>query len=173
MTDFEYEIDEDEVMRGFDRQEAWAKHVLRDFVDDLADRGIEILRVHAPAPGNPVAHPYSEGVLQERIDRTDVGWRPGGAGGGGAYTATFGVKEGWINYPLYVDQGTGIYGYKGAPYRAYGGRLMNFYASRLQTYITKRTVKGQQAQHFMYATWRDLALYAEYRLMSSHFKPGI
>jgi hypothetical protein len=165
MTDFiEFEVDEDEVMRGLTIQEVWAKHVLRDFIDDLADKGIEVLRMHAPKPG--LNHPYSEGYTQEHIDRTGISWHPGGAGGGGTYQVILGVKAGTSYHPVYANLGTGVYSYTRDYIRSISGKLMWFYGTKIGLRIAAYEVAGQRPQRFLYETWRDLALFAEMRLLT-------
>lgn len=165
MTDFiEFEVDEDEVMRGLTIQEVWAKHVLRDFIDDLADKGIEVLRMHAPKPG--LNHPYSEGYTQEHIDRTGISWHPGGAGGGGTYQVILGVKAGTSYHPVYANIGTGVYGRFESYIVSPAGKLMYFYSVKHGHVISKYQVAGQRPQRFLYETWRNLAIFAELRLIN-------
>lgn len=166
MTDFiSIEVDEDEVMHGLDIQERWAKHILKDFIDDLADKGVEILSMHAPKPG--VGHPYSEGGIQERIDRTGVQWV--GAPTTGAFMVVLGIKAGVSRYPVYVNEGTGLYSYTGDYIRSHSGRAMWFYATRIGDRIGRFAVRGQRPQHFLYETWRDLGIFAEFRLIGERF----
>lgn len=51
------------------------------------------------------------GYIQQHIAQSGRGYEPGGAGGGGTYTRTVGVRRGSSEHPLYVNRGTAsIYG---------------------------------------------------------------
>lgn len=167
MTDFiEIHVDEDEVMRGLDLQERLAKVWLKDFLDSLADKGVEVLHMHAPGEGKP-GNPYSTDYTQRHIDRSHVAWQPGGAGGGGAYEAIVGVKAGTSRHPIYPERGTGIWGYLGRPYRSLSGNLMHFFSIPHGHVISVYQVAGQRPQRFLYETWRDLAIYTDIRMTAS------
>lgn len=158
----EVEVDEDEVMHGFTIQERLYDLWIRDFLDSLADKGVEVLQMHAPAEGKP-GHPYSEGYTQRHIDRSGV-HKVLGEDGIVGYEAVIGVKAGTSMHPLYADQGTGVYSYTGDVIRSRSGRLMYFYGTRLGTIISTYEVRGQRPQRFLYETWRDLGIYADLRL---------
>lgn len=159
MADFiSIEVDEDEVMRGFDLQEAVAKRLLRNLVDDLADRGMEVLEMHAPEWST---------YTKRHIDRTDVDWMPDNMGG--TYQAIVGVKTGTSYHPVYAELGTGIYSYTSNFIRSPRGGLMYFYSILYGHVIAKYEVAGQPPQHYLYATWRDLAIYTAARLTTEAF----
>lgn len=168
MTDFiEFEVDEDEVMRGLDLQERWMKSILRDMLDDLADKGIEILQGYAPSDMSGDMSVHGTGYTQRHIDRGGVHWVPGGAGGGGGYEVIFGVKAGSSYHPVYVNRGTGIYGGpSNREIESPRGRLMYFYSFRLGHIISVYKVAGQKPQHFLYDTWQDLTLFAQAHLVA-------
>jgi hypothetical protein len=157
MAEFiEFEVDEDEVMRGLDIQEQLGKRFLRDFIDDLADKGVELLERHAPE--------YTT-YTKRHIDRESVRWLPGGAGGGGAYEVVLGVKAGTSYHPVYANVGTGLYGQYGDWVQSPTGRLMYFYSQLYGHVISKYVVAGQRPQQFLYHTWRDLEMFAVARML--------
>lgn len=157
MAEFiEFEVDEDEVMRGLDLQERLAKHVLHDFIDDLADKGVELLEQHAPE---------YHGYTKRHIDRERVRYLPGAGGGGGVYEVTLGVKAGISYHPVYANIGTGLHGQYGDWVQSPTGRLMYFYSELYGHVISKYLVAGQRPQQFLYHTWRDLQVFAVARML--------
>lgn len=156
MTDFiEFEVDEDEVMRGFDLQEKLVRAWLKDFMGDMADLGTEVLEHYAPE---------WTGYTHRHIDHTSLRWHPGGAGGGGTYEIVVGVKAGTSYHPVYPNVGTGYWGPTQNLIRSPKGNLMYFYASRLGHVISKYEVVGQKPQFYLYDTWRDMARILDLRL---------
>jgi hypothetical protein len=109
----------------------------KDFLEELSKDGMAFLYANVPD--------YTS-YTQRHVDRSDVHWKPGGAGGGGEYESVVGVKRGTSDHPLYANRGTGVYG----PFIVIG----------------VREVRGQRAQHFLYTTFRELQVWAEARLLS-------
>lgn len=154
-----FEIDEDDVMRGFDLQEFALHQHLKELLDDMADKGKEILERYAPES------PEGDAYTKRHVDRSHVAWMPGGAGGGGQYEVIVGVKAGASYHPVYANVGTGVYSYTEDYIRSPKGGLMWFYASRLGRVISMYAVAGQRPQRFLYETWRDLSLLTEMRVI--------
>lgn len=130
-----------------------AKHLL----EELAKDGVSFLMKNVPD--------YTSYTLRH-IDRTDVGWKPGGAGGGGEYQVTVGIKAGTSYHPVYANRGTGIFGpYIKQPYTAKNptGKMW-FYSHIYGRVIGVRSVKGQRAQHFLYTTFREVQVFAQARM---------
>jgi hypothetical protein len=131
----------------------------KDFLEELSKDGMAFLYANVPD--------YTS-YTQRHVDRSDVHWKPGGAGGGGEYESVVGVKRGTSDHPLYANRGTGVYGpFIKAPYHASNvtGKMW-FYSEKYGRVIGVREVRGQRAQHFLYTTFRELQVWAEARLLS-------
>jgi hypothetical protein len=132
------------------------KHLL----DELAKDGVTFLAKNVPQ--NTL---YSSGYTLRHIARTDVGWKPGGAGGGGEYEVTVGIKAGESYHPVYVNRGTGEFGpFIKQPYTSHSGKLMWFFGTHAGRRIGVESVRGQRAQHFLYTTFRELQVFAQARM---------
>lgn len=97
------EIKEDGSMRALIGLRAieGKKHQVRHLVNDAAKAASSVMWTLAPQG--------KTGNLRRRIDWDRAEYRPGGAGGGGQWVATAGVRAG-DPYPSYVFRGTGLFG---------------------------------------------------------------
>jgi hypothetical protein len=148
---------EDEAMLYLDVYHDVVRKRQRHLLEELAKDGVTFLAKNVPN--------YTSYTLRH-VDRTDVGWKPGGAGGGGEYEVTIGIKAGTSYHPVYANRGTGIFGpYIKQPYTAYNpsGRMW-FFSHIYGRVIGVREVKGQRAQHFLYTTYRELQVFALARM---------
>jgi hypothetical protein len=126
-------------LRGIDNKiDDW----LYELVDSIAFQAADRLRVHAPG-----SIPDLVGV--DLTSEENVG----------AFEATAGVEPDFsledfghglgsdpADYPVYVDQGTGIYGEKKTPITVIPGNFMTFFVNGRR--IFTNIVQGQPAQHF-------------------------
>ena len=154
-----FEVDEDETILGFKLQEEKFSRRQKDFLDDLSDHGIQLMKMYAPEGDS--------GYLHDHIDKSVATWEAGGAGGGGNYEQIVGVKAGTSQHPIYVEIGTGLYGRFKSPVISPVGNRMWFYAEGLGRRIGRYKLRGQEPQRYVYQTWRDLALYAHARLLAA------
>lgn len=150
-----FEVDEDAVMRGLNYQEELAQRRLKQFLDRLARKGEELLESRAPR---------HTGYTKRHVDHT-----PARFDGRDEYMAIVGVKDGTSYHPVYANVGTGLYGKYNDYVQSPKGNLMYFYASRLGHVISMYLVKGQKPQQYLYESWRDLAIYAEARMMMDSY----
>jgi hypothetical protein len=79
-------------------------HKLREMTTNIGHVALYWMRIYAPI-GETM-------YLMRHLDISPLTWRPGGAGGGGTWEMVTGVKRGSSEHPLYVHEGTGIYGPK-------------------------------------------------------------
>lgn len=153
----EYKVEnEDDIILGMTRIEEQSRLSVRRILDNIADFGYHILQTSVPRH-----HDY----LLRHVARSQATWHPGGAGGGGTWQTTIGIKRGESKHPLYVEFGTGIYGAVGwfiVPIRA---QYMTFYSTKYHHWIRVKSTKGQRPQRYMYHTWRELLVYARGRMM--------
>jgi hypothetical protein len=75
--------------------------ILHQWLDHLAD--VAEAEMHRLAP---IGQSKDSGYIQSHIGKSGFGYEPGGAGGGGTYTLTTGVRRGQSLHPLYVESGT-------------------------------------------------------------------
>jgi hypothetical protein len=143
----------DEIDRVFARIESRSKAKALELLEGMATYSLFWLRIYAPE---------REGYILRHIDKSSRRWRPGGAGGGGEYEIVTGVKRGDSQHPLYVDQGTGIYGGFHRPITSTGNHPMVFF-SRGRWWRLWQT-KGQRPQHFLYRAFVQTRLYATGRI---------
>jgi hypothetical protein len=158
MADFiEVSTNEDEVLREFDSYISRHRFRSRELMDDLADTGVQLLRIKAPE--------YSS-YLQRHIDREAVHQTVGASGT--ELETVVGVKRGTSEHPYYVNFGTGLYA---TPSRGYitakQGEYLVFRSDIYGRVIRTKRVKGQRAQNFLYQTWQDLNFYAKARILGS------
>lgn len=161
MADRFIEIDvenEEEILALLDAQTERQRRRAKDIVDDLGDFAMHVIRANTPE---------FSGYTQRHIGRTPVMWRPGGSGGGGSYEVVAGIKAGRSRHPIYVEVGTGIYGKFARIIIPLKAQYMIFFGTRAGRMLAKRYVKGQRAQRYFYASWRELQIYARGRLMAS------
>jgi hypothetical protein len=152
---------EEQVMAGITATTLRARHQSKELLEHLANDARILLTSNVPV--------YTS-YTQRHIDSTDVDWKPGGAGGGGEYEATVGIKAGTSYHPVYVNQGTGEFGpYIKAPYTAVNGGLLWFYSKVYGRVIGVESVRGQRAQHFLYTSFKELQVFALARLHMKHF----
>jgi hypothetical protein len=159
---FWFEVEnEDEVMRDLDAYHIVAQRRAKDLLEALAGDGAKLLEENVPT--------YTSYTLRH-VDRTSVTWSPGGAGGGGEYEATVGVKRGTSRHPIYANIGTGIYGERYRSYTAHNpsGRMW-FYSQKYGRVIGVESVRGQRAQRFLYITFRELQAFAGARVLLKKF----
>jgi hypothetical protein len=103
-----------------------------DRVKHLVNRAAAAAEItmRANVPNEKTAEPT--GGFERAIGRERAEFRPGGAGGGGSWTAVVGVQRtaettrNGYSYPTNVFQGTGIYGPRGRAIKASPGNLMIF-----------------------------------------------
>lgn len=75
---------------------------LKGFIEQLADIAMAWMHVYGPRGDT--------GYLQAHIHKGPLHWHPGGFGGGGSWEIEVGVLRGTSEHPLYVHEGTGIWG---------------------------------------------------------------
>lgn len=160
---FWIEVDEDEAVHGIERAQLAIGGRVDRLLDDLADKGVHILQSNIPI--------YSSYTLRH-IDRENVKWHPGGAGGGGHWETTLGIRSGTSMHPLYADQGTPPYTGTGTEVVTYGRSQpqvvptrMYFYSKLYGRVIGPRYVEGQKGKHFLYKTFTELRAYVGARLL--------
>jgi hypothetical protein len=153
---------EDEVIHDLNIYHELARHRMKGLLDELAHDGVRILEKNVPN--------YTSYTLRH-VDRTGVEWQSGGAGGGGEYEATVGIKAGTSYHPVYANQGTGEFGpYLKSPYLAHNpsGRMW-FYSEKYGRVIGVESVRGQKAQNYLYTTFRELQVFAHARMTLGSF----
>jgi hypothetical protein len=153
---------EDQAILTLDAHHFAAQRRAKDLLEALTGDGARLLEENVPT--------YTSYTLRH-VDRTSVEWHPGGAGGGGEYESTVGIKRGTSYHPVYVNQGTGVYGpYIQQPYAAGNpsGRMW-FYSVKYGRVIGVESVKGQRAQHFLYITFQELQAVAAARVLLKKF----
>jgi len=131
------------------------------------------------------------GDLSRRISRTPLTYLPGGVGGGGSYGSIVGIKHGTDAHPLWVEEGTGIYGPRRRRIFPAHGKTMRIPSdwadanlpvgrSRIDGIIRSRkrgegirvqSYKGQRPQHYFARTWALTQVTAEARVRSFNFFP--
>lgn len=159
--------DEHSIMLKLDTFVERKKRELKDMLDDLGDYAV--LRLLATVP---VYNAY----IFRHIDRTEVRWHPGGAGGGGEYEVVAGIKRGDSQHPLYAEFGTGIYVGRGMIRPLHGDFVILSRAGGKGNVLTfqkhgeprkfRPFVRGQKGQRYFYRTWRDVQVYASARVLS-------
>lgn len=146
------------VLLAIDRIDERSGRVLRDWLESLGSYGVYWMKFYAPHGASSLGSGQS---LQQRIDRTGARWHPGGAGGGGAWEVTAGVKgAGGGRYPIYVNLGTGLYRpVAPARIRSDSGRAMSFQKlGHPRAFFMSQ--RGQRPQPFLYQSWQQVLLYA-------------
>ena len=152
-----YVENEDEVILNIDIYAEIIRQRMKNLLEELAKDGVTLLGKNAPD--------YS-GYTRRHIDRDPVS----GTADTGEYETIVGVKRGASRHPIYADVGTGIYSYTKKPYTTkLPGGTMWFYASRAGKRIGVQSVQGQQAQHFLYATYRELRVFAQARMLTGAY----
>lgn len=76
------------------------RDLLKELLEELGTFATMATHVEAPVGSD------GSGYLQSHIGQSGVGYAPGGAGGGGSYVKTVGVRAGSSMHPLYVHMGT-------------------------------------------------------------------
>lgn len=153
---------EDEAIRSLEIHHELLNLRAKGLVEELAHDGVTLLHKNVPQ--------YT-GYTLRHVDQTGVEWNPGGAGGGGEYEATVGIKAGTSYHPVYVNRGTGEFGpFTGMPYGAINpsGRMW-FYWEKVGHVIGVESVRGQKAQNFLYTTFRELQIFAQGRMVLGSF----
>lgn len=138
----------DEIDRVFARIEERSKAKSLEVLEGMATYSLFWLRLYIPV---------REGYILRHTDKSERRWRPGGAGGGGEYEMVVGVKRGDSRHPLYVDQGTGIYGGFHRPITGKPGPMVFYSRGR---WWRLWEVRGQRPQHFLYRAYNQARLYA-------------
>jgi hypothetical protein len=154
--EFKFE-DESNIRLKIRRYERAQKQRAQNLLEDIGEHAKRHLQAVAPR---------DQGYLYRHIDRSAIQFYPGGAGGGGEYRTTVGIKRGTSKHPFYVEQGTGIYGDKGAMITPISHSHMTFYGEGAGRILHKKTVKGQKAQRFFYSTWNEVQGYAAGRMLA-------
>lgn len=178
--DIEYEIEvrgEDAIERALDRIERWPRGDGQELLKFLGGLSTAWIRINAPT---------GSGGLQRHIDYDPVHWHPGGAGGGGVYETTAGVKrimstriESQI-YPYWVHEGTSNRGrafiypsdereeafgiQRRTPRRRAGGVLTFQKQGEPRKYRWR--VKGQKPNPFVYRAYQQVSIYTRIRLQT-------
>lgn len=150
--------DEHDILLGLEREQKKAANEARQMLDNIAAFGLRVLESNISV---------SSGYTLLHASRSDVKWRPGGAGGGGEWEAVVGITRGSSRHPIYVELGTGIYGLVGwyiTPQRA---PFLVFRSTITGRLLRKRAVLGQKPQRFLYRTWREVQIYAAGRVLAS------
>jgi hypothetical protein len=153
----EYRIEgEEEIERAFERMKIQSKIRVKNVLDDLAEFGVRTLEARVPR---------SSTYIFRHIDMSPTIFHPGGAGGGGEYRKVFGIKHGTSRHPLYVEQGTGIYGVVGWFIFPDTSKYMYFFSQRYGRVIRVKQLRGQRPRRYFLNTWNDLQVYAQSRVM--------
>lgn len=174
------EVEGDEnLLLAFDRIEAWPRRQGQDFLDWLTSNAAFWIRIYAPQG--------ETGALIRHVNRTAVGWHPGGAGGGGTYEAMAGVRG--IDtagsrriYPTWVEKGTANQG-RGYIYprgdasrlpaktsaadlrRKRWGKVLTFQKQGEPRKYRYR-VRGQRPQPFVFAAFHQVSIYTRARMLT-------
>lgn len=143
--------DEEEIIMKIEREGERQRKRVKALLDNLAEIGVLIVRGNVPV--------YSTYTLRH-VDKTAVRWHPGGAGGGGQWEATVGIKAGTSMHPLYAEGGTGIYGRFRRVIRPLSATYMYFYGTQAGRLLRRKTVKGQRGQRYFLESWREMKLYS-------------
>jgi hypothetical protein len=161
---FWIEVDEDTAKHGIDRAQLAIGGKVNRLLEDLARQGVHILQSNVPI--------YSSYTLRH-IDRSQIKWHPGGAGGGGTWETMFGIRAGTSMHPLYANRGTPPYTGSGSEVVTYGRSQpqvvpsrMYFFSKMYGRVIGVRSVEGQQPQLFLYKTFTELRAYVSARLLA-------
>lgn len=154
--------DEHDVITGLWREEQHKRRLAKELVEDIGDFGLKMLEYNVPQ--------YSSYLLRH-TEKSESTFRPGGEGGGGAYEVIFGIKAGTSRHPIYVEQGTGIYGPRNEVIKARTASRMVFYSTLYNRVISRKTVKGQRPQRYFYETWKEVEVYARMQLITRAINP--
>jgi hypothetical protein len=138
---------------------------LRRIVEDAAEFGATVMRREVPKRTHR---------LERRITSTDADFRPGGAGGGGVYTAEFGFTDDpgpERDLPFWVYHGTGVF--KDDP--SFGGGLNPIFPLGDQPmryfdngqWHVRYSVRGQRPQkEWVEESYEAAAEYMDFRTAS-------
>jgi hypothetical protein len=156
----EYDFEgEDKFMLGLERAERGGHRMAKSMINNLVDFGYHVLQAHVPRHST---------YLLRHVSKQSATWRPGGAGGGGSYEGVVGIKRGQSRHPFYVEFGTGLYGAVGWYIVPRVMPYMTFYSTLYHRRIRAKKIRGQRPQHYMYATWREMLVYARGRALAEN-----
>jgi hypothetical protein len=152
--------------KRFDDQiDSW----LTDLVNDTVNFAESRLRAHAPGKIKDLV--TTDGPKFE----VNMGWIQGFAGVLPDFNEDSlgdrGEKSNPADYPYFVDVGTGIYGETGTPITSLPGHVMGPILMGGRMVYTK-SIKGQPAQHYSDAAFRDTDVYLPLRIQSDIHKLG-
>lgn len=128
---------------------------LRGILEGMANYSVHWMRIYAPS---------FSGYLRRHIGTSQARWMPGGAGGGGSWEVSAGVRRGDSRHPLYVEGGTGLYGFRRDTIKPLHAKFMMWY--RFGRWHRARETKGQRAQPFLYMAFQQTKLYAHARMLT-------
>lgn len=155
---------EEKIFLALERQENRQREEIRNIIDDLSDFATIFLIGAVPQYNN---------YIMNHIGRDHVTWMPGGAGGGGEWKSIVGVKKGSSNHPLYVEQGTGIYGGRGNLIYAAGVTRLTGKRQKVMVFEKRGEparfrywIYGQRGKRYFYLTWQALQAAARVRVLS-------
>jgi hypothetical protein len=179
--DIDYRIivrGEDAIERALDRIDRWPRTQGKDLLDWLSKNAAFWIRIYAPTG--------ETGGLQRHIDETPAHWHPGGAGGGGVYESSagvrriFGAQQNSSLYPLWVHEGTANKGrafiYPAddrdpasviatqRPRRRSGGVLT--FQKQGEKRAFRWRVSGQKPNPFVYKAYQHVSVYTRTRMLT-------
>lgn len=122
---------------------------LQGIINDTSDFAGGALRLHAPGHiSELVGEDHSQGSVLAEMTAV-AGVMPAID----ESTLSRGLNSDPADYPVFVDQGTGIYGEKGSRIYPIPGHVMAFMHGGEKVYAT--SIAGQRAQHFSRSAFED------------------
>jgi hypothetical protein len=139
---------------------------MADVLNEATRIGVESARVHAPKDQRLLVNAISKDSIQftagQEFIEASFGVSPvsrATRGAGGRFT---GSSEGSRIYPLYVHEGTGLYGRLHRLIRPKRARAMVFVGRT--GLVVRRTIKGQRPQPYMEHGYQDARAYIDAHL---------
>jgi hypothetical protein len=154
--------DENDVIAGLWREEKEKRRLAKELIEDIGEAGLRFLEFNVPQHST---------YLWRHVEKTRTKFRPGGAGGGGEYEVIVGIKSGTSRHPLYVEQGTGIYGPRHDLIYARIATRMTWFSTVYNKLISRKSTRGQKPQRYFYETWKEVEVYARMQLLTRRINP--
>lgn len=131
------------------RMEEISQVRLRGILEGMASYATHWMRIYAPR---------FQGYITRHIASTTA--RPTAGG----WEVSAGVKRGTSRHPLYVEGGTGLYGFRRDTIKPVRAKFMVWY--RGGRWFKARETRGQRAQPFVYLSYQQTKLYAHARVIT-------
>lgn len=122
---------------------------LRGILEGMANYSVHWMRIYAPSFSGYLRRHIS--TSQARLTST------------GMWEVSAGVRRGDSRHPLYVEGGTGLYGFRRDTIKPLRAKFMVWY--RGGRWHRARETKGQHAQPFVYMAYQQTKLYAHARML--------